>query len=394
MGLAVSSKPQEILITESREAFIDEILHHICADLQLSPARHQSAESRYTTIGQLLQDKEPTARFDPDISPQGSMLLGTTLRPEGRREHDLDLLCLLQIDPSSVDKPSILLDMVEAPLRSHGTYETMLEKKRFSRCVRVRYKDEFHLDIVPCCPDPTSSNGAILVPDRDTEEWRPGNPTFYAKWFEQRSRVIFAEAMLRKAIAPLPGYQPADRKLPLQRVVQLLKRWRDIAFVDDPGNAPSSILLTTLAALHYEQKESVYVAMWGVLWGILAAIPPTGRLVVWNPVDAREELSECWSKDLQAYHSFVVRIREFASAWQDLETLQGLDRVTKHLEALFKSESPRRVLKAQAEAINLMKRTGRLAVERSTGRVTTLSTVGAAHVRPNTHFGGTIHRKK
>lgn len=390
--MAIAIPPQrEVLVTESRPEFIDEILHRICADLQLSAGQHQNAEDRYNTIGELLQDREPTAAFDPRISAQGSMLLGTTLRPEGRREYDLDLLCTLQVRPSEVDRPSQLLELVEAPLRSHGTYETMLEEKPFSRCVRVRYKDEFHLDIVPCCPDPNSSDGAILVPDRNSETWQPGNPPAYAKWFEAKATTIFAKA-LREAIAPLPGYEAADRKLPLQRVVQLLKRWRDVKFADNPKQAPSSIVLTTLAGLHYQGEESVYASMSSVLRGILGSLPQVGRLVVWNPVHD-EDLSESWDDDIQAYHRFVAGIRELTVAWNELVSIQGIDAVTKQLATMFKSESPRLVVKAQLESVNRMKRDGNLAVERSTGRVTTIASVGATRVRSNTHFGGPVHRK-
>ena len=374
-----------MLIFESRPDFIDEILHRIAADLQITEAQHAKAENRYFAIGNVLRGNGSIlAAFDPLISSQGSLLLGTTLRPDGKREYDLDLLCRLAIDSRSIPRPSILLDWTESVLRAHGTYETMVEHKRFSRCVRVRYRDEFHLDIVPCCPD--GGNGAIWLPDRDSEEWRPGNPKLYAQWFEGRARVTMLEAM-KKAIDPLPGYEPADRKLPLQRAVQLVKRWRDVVFRDDPEAAPSSTVLTTLAALHYGGQPSVYDALARILAGIVVSLPEVGRLQVLNPIDSREDLSEAWDANHGAYQKFAARITQFKQAWRELCDVKGQDEISDRVAQLFDSASPGLVLKAQAAAVNRMKQSRALGV-RSSGRLTAVSTPGSILDRPGRHFGG------
>jgi hypothetical protein len=378
-----------MLIFEYRPAFVEEILHKIAADLQLTEPQHKKAEVRYHAIGDVLRGNGSIlAAFSPSISPQGSLLLGTTLRPDAKREYDLDLLCCLAIDFRKIQRPSVLLEWTESVLRSHGTYETMLERKRFSRCVRVRYRDEFHLDIVPCCPD--GGNGAIWLPDRDAEEWRPGNPKSYAGWFQLRARVTMLEVMA-KAIDPLPGYEPAERKSPLQRVVQLLKRWRDVVFRDDPHAAPSSIVLTTLAALHYRGEASVYDALSRVLAGIVAALPETGRLEVRNPVDLREDLSEAWETNQGAYRKFAERIIKLEEQWRALRGIDGQDQISNRLAQLFDSGSPGLVLKAQAAAVNRLKQSSALRV-RSSGHLTVASTPGAILDPPGRHFGGKIHR--
>lgn len=378
-----------MLIFESRPAFIDEILHKTAADLQITETQHKKAEGRYHSIGDVLGGNGSIlAAFNPLISPQGSLLLGTTLRPDGRREYDLDLLCCLAIDFRKIQRPSMLLEWTESVLGSHGTYETMVERKRFSRCVRVRYHDEFHLDIVPCCPD--GGNGAIWLPDRDSEEWRPGNPKSFAEWFQIRARVTMLEVMAKAAIEPLPGYEPADRKLPLQRVVQLLKRWRDVIFRDEPDAAPSSIVITTLAALHYSGQSSVYDAMSQVLASIIAALPKSGRLQVLNPVDAREDLSESWGTSQAAYRKFATRVIKLDEQWRALCEINGQDQISERIAQLFDSASPALVLKAQAAAVNRMKQSSTLRV-RPSGRLA-VATTGTILDPPGRHFGGKVHR--
>ena len=55
-------------------------------------------------------------------------------------------------------------------------------------------------------------------------------------------------------------------KTPLQRVVQLLKRHRDIMFKDDQsGNKPISIIITTIAASLYNEEDNIYDAMKNIL---------------------------------------------------------------------------------------------------------------------------------
>jgi len=44
------------------------------------------------------------------------------------------------------------------------------------RCVRIVYKDEFYLDILPACRDHGNGGTCIQVPDRELGNWTPSNP--------------------------------------------------------------------------------------------------------------------------------------------------------------------------------------------------------------------------
>jgi hypothetical protein len=65
--------------------------------------------------------------------------------------------------------------------------------------------------------------------------------------------------LLEKA-KPVPSQQTVEEKEPLQLGVQLLKRWRDLAF-EDQDLAPVSVVLTALAGRYYGGEESVSEAL-------------------------------------------------------------------------------------------------------------------------------------
>jgi hypothetical protein len=132
--------------THDFTASLDDLLFEICEDIQLSGTRHDQAVQRYETLGEVLESEaSPFRLLSPKIYPQGSMALGTTVRPiEG--PHDLDLVLELSISHDRVD-PMRLIQEFYIFLHKHGVYGPMTSLK--NRCIRVEYANEFYLDILP-----------------------------------------------------------------------------------------------------------------------------------------------------------------------------------------------------------------------------------------------------
>jgi len=91
---------------------LDELLFDICEDIQLSATRHEQAVQRYETLGEVLErGGSPFRLLGPKIYPQGSMALGTSVKPaEG--PHALDFVLQLsllhqQVDPMRPSKSPI-----------------------------------------------------------------------------------------------------------------------------------------------------------------------------------------------------------------------------------------------------------------------------------------------
>src|SRR5690348_15856221 len=107
---------------------IDALLDGICEELQLPRSRHEAADERYQALGAFLESaSSPFAGRRPRIYPQGSMRLGTTVKPLVG-PHDLDFVIELDLKPSTLE-PVALLDALYGYLRSRGTYRDMTERK-------------------------------------------------------------------------------------------------------------------------------------------------------------------------------------------------------------------------------------------------------------------------
>lgn len=319
---------QELLV---RTGALDVVLFDVCDHLQLSQTHHQKAEDRYRAIANVISSNN--SRFfnwDAALYAQGSMRLRTTVKPIDN-PHDLDVVCEFDVSHEDVN-PMVLLDEMFLLFNDHGVYGGMVTRK--NRCVRIEYKDEFWLDVLPACRDDRNGGSCIQVPDRDLRHWKPSNPIAYADWFKNASRrilvkfsdsrreIIIAEA----SVEPLPARQSIEEKTMLQLVVQLLKRWRDVHYTN-AEYPPISIVLTTLAAELYRGEQSISAALLEVLDGIVSKLNVAHamgvRLQVRNPVQPEEDFSERWDTCPGAYLAFNDGIRKFAAAWRKVCEMHG-----------------------------------------------------------------------
>ena len=169
------------------------------------------------------------------------------------------------------------------------------------------------MDILPSIPDDDTQElasligsnlaaGAILVTDKELHEWQRSNPSGYAEWFKERMKVQYAAKRLqmaeslRTSIEQIPDYKV---KTPLQRVIQLLKRHRDLMFVEDQNDRPISIIISTLAARSYNDESNLLDAITNILDGMLRHIDMEKRTgVIWisNPVNPLENFADKWRK--------------------------------------------------------------------------------------------------
>lgn len=364
---------------------LDDLLDRIGKNLQLSTTAYGLAEQRYKTIGEWLEAAgSPLAKFKPRIYPQGSLRIGTTVKPKGRNEYDLDLVCELQAAWQDFPSPLYVLDLIEKQIRANRLYAGMVDPKR--RCIRIIYADLFHLDILPACPSPEDGHQCVVVPDREAKEWKESNPRGYAQWFERVARQ--AREFRLKRIDPLPEQEAYEDLTTLQRVVQLLKRYRDIAYQDKPELAPISIILTTLAAHHYEGQDSVSAAMGGILRGIINAIPRTGRLYVCNPTNSLEDLSERWDTNPEAYEAFKQGIYQLQETWwRLLDNSQGLPGIAKVLEELFGEKRTQAAILEQTKALSAARTNGHLGIQNGSGLLVVKQAANIVSIPRNNFYG-------
>lgn len=213
-----------------RKARIVTILDEMMGGLEISPSQRELAQQRYEAAGRWLASSGVSMLRDLYIYLQGSTALGTTVKPIGHNEHDVDLVAHR---PSyEAVEPAVLKKAIGDRLRENGHYASLLEE--MPRCWRLVYANEFHMDITPAISNAQCSNGGELVPDKALRCWKASNPKGYKREFERRA-ALKPQFRLNKSLqydakrahANVEPYPVATGfKGVLRRMVQIGKRHR------------------------------------------------------------------------------------------------------------------------------------------------------------------------
>jgi hypothetical protein len=208
--------------------------------------------------------------------------------------------------------------------KSKNISEDLKEKKR---CWTLHYQDElsFHMDVVPCIPAneeriqkifkslradradevlaKSSSATTISITDTTREnfsviddEWEISNPEGYCTWFQsEMKKTIHDDTILKTAmeaqVDEIPTYK---RKTILQRVIKLLKRHRDVYYINNSDSKPISIIITTLSARAYSGEKDFSTALDNILEKMPTLVRSTIPRIP-NPTDPEEDFSDKWA---------------------------------------------------------------------------------------------------
>lgn len=335
----------------------DDVLARIAESLQLDKTRRKQMEDAYRGVSNFLSNDESYFKtLNIDIYPQGSVRIGTTVRPIKGDEFDLDLV--LHIRKLYKDfHPQVIYRELFSKLKGHGIYGAMAEQK--NRCVRLNYAGQFHMDILPGCMVLETDLNNIYVPDRELKGWAAGNPKGYAEWFLTIANTVHApilQSYYRSLIEAKADVEdlPDDEyylKTPLQRAVQIIKRYRDIFFENDNEHATSSIVLTTLAALYYNGENSIYNTIENILQRMQQSIATSTelkqRFKVYNPVNRQEDFTEKWTAE--TYNQFFAFCKDFHQKWTALK--QEFSQSSQVYEKLFGSATYGYAIKEQVQKL-------------------------------------------
>lgn len=381
-----------------RRAALYGILVLLCEDLEPTKEQFERAQSAYEAIAAWIAGSDDPLLASTDVYLHGSGGLGTTIRPVGRMEFDVDLICLLLGVGRGVD-PAAVKAAIGRRLREHKTYAPMLEEKK--RCWRLNYAREFHLDLSPTIANVLCPRGGELVPDKALKSWHPTNPRGFRDLFRKRAtlrpRIVgrLGKAWNQADAEPFPATLTLDGVL--NRIVQILKRHRDVHFLTEGSDvAPISVIITALAMRAYEYvvTSNVYEDELDVLIATIRAMPlfierPVldGRpaYAVWNETTQGENFADRWNREPARALAFFSW---HAKALADLEALQsavGLDHVRKYMEGGFGAAGAR-VVDHRQNDLSAARGSGRLLVAPAVG-LTTTPARAATPVRSNTFFG-------
>jgi hypothetical protein len=358
----------------------------MAAALQLDKSRYERMKQHYEAVKKWIEEDEKFFKpYKYDVYPHGSVRILTTVKPFGKDEFDLDIAIHLKSSMSH-HTPARIYAELKRRLEEHETYKSMLEAK--NRCIRLNYTGDFHMDILPGVQEYEWDDNRLKVPDHDLGRWVSSNPRGYSKWFLDKADLV-KESLLEKALRaenlPTDNFQ---QKKPLQRGVQLIKRYRDIYFQKDDTYKTSSIVLTTIAGQFYNGQDSIFDTVDGIITTIQNKIAGSfSRIKVYNPVNPDEDFTDKWEKEPQYYTAFKNFCLHLYNEWQGLKKQQGVVTEGRILKGLFGNDLFTKAQTEQTHFIESLRENKQLGVNRTSGILSAAGTAATTAIKSNTFFG-------
>lgn len=346
------------------------VLEKLASDLDVSPSDFLKMQKRYKSVTDYLESQEVGVTIES--YPQGSFALGTVTRPyrdDKDADFDVDVVNEYKIDFNKTT-PEKIKNATGDWLNENGNYRPILDKEG-KRCWTLKYAEKspgFHIDILPVClgddalrsrlatdginQDVAQSASKFTHQESRVYQFLDTNPKGYLNWFKevqaevmtvisepQRKRIFSNDKQLISEY----NFSSHDDipeilvRTPLQRVIQILKRHRDVRFSgrDNSDDRPISIVITTICGLLYNGEADIYSALKNIVSKIdiysplledrynfnesLAELNVIKRNIdgTWefpNPVEPRENFAEQWHKNsnakAKAFFQWVEWVRE------------------------------------------------------------------------------------
>ncbi|MEH2469150.1 hypothetical protein V1281_001596 [Nitrobacteraceae bacterium AZCC 2161] len=342
----------------------EEMLEDLAESLEISESRYEQAEKRYKSLGEWLNRPESTIRqYDPQVHVQGSFGLGTVTPPlTDNDEYDVDAVCEFRRLTKAEKTQAQLKEMLEVEMRAYARDRGMVKPlEEHRRCWRQSYADgaQFHIDVTPAVlsggeltamlkmrlMDTSLASTGISIADNKhpryrviTQDWQRSNPRGYLKWFLTRMGAVYEKRKgkliqkgIRAGTEPIPDYRV---RTPLQQCIMILKRHRDIMFIDHCDDKPISIILTTLSAHSYEGQEKLSDALFAILSKMDSFIErrADGSYVIANPSDPLENFADKWKEHPERALAFETWFARARSDFARIAVLSNKQLIADYLE--------------------------------------------------------------
>lgn len=375
-----------MIAEKARTEQLSGILSRVALQLDIPDYLVREIIAKYDEIGEWLSEPgTAVVAYNPEIYSQGSFRLGTAIRPvSDSADYDIDSVCVLDIAKEQTSQYD-LKHWVGDRLKENARYSRILSEGR--RCWTLTY-NEFHLDVLPAIPNTERGKSSIWITDKELRLWQSSNPVDYSRWFFGRMSYQFERerehlAEMRKAeVEDVPEWQV---RTPLQRVVQLFKRHRDVYFKDKQDDQPISVIITTLAAHAYNGEVDLFEALINAAFHMEDFIEDIdGRKVVRNPVDPGENFADKWQANPQRQENFYRWVAKLKTDLERAETTVGIQNIGALFGESLGAQVVKKAINEHMDALYKQRESGQLKMSKGTG---TLGTLGTIPVQQHTDFG-------
>lgn len=191
-----------------------------------------------------------------DFQSQGSFVMDTIIRPLND-DYDLDDGVYFHDGISKSERPSpkVFHEWVIRSVNTDNEYEKVTDKPT---CVRVQYKQGFHIDLPIYYADNYDS------PDlaHTIRGWILSNPIEFIAWFEEKTKSGFEKKFIYESLKYAEPFQKwltdiRKQDCQLRRLVRYLKAWADLK----RNEMPAGIVMSILVANNYAISDRDDVAL-------------------------------------------------------------------------------------------------------------------------------------
>ncbi|WP_441235848.1 nucleotidyltransferase domain-containing protein [Bradyrhizobium sp. 930_D9_N1_4] len=396
---------------------IDVMLADVAIRIQLSPTDYQLAVDHYHAINDWLEREDsPLKGYIRDFYTQGGFAIGATVaRHSSDDEFDIDVMADLayRVDVDPEDALAILHDAIRGELGSRYYLKT----DRKTRCSTVNY-DGMHLDVTPTVRLPgTIEKTGLIFHSKPEEPWAKkslfANPHGFAQWFmsrtppdqdfgnffERRSLDYDRERAIlskRADADPVPEQCPAYQKSRAVIALQLIKRWRNLAYDKRHPNRrlPPSVLLAYYVANHANRAKSLVEELSFQAESMLAIVGKAHdrgeKVFASNPMCNADILTDRWPADLSDQAIFIRELGDLTVKLRRLSGEIGLPEMQQILEDLFGEKPARSAVKDHV--LRVGKDVGSSGSRFMPGKATISAAVAGGAAAPSVALSAPPHR--
>ena len=382
---------------------LDALLADIAIRVQLSQTNYNKAVARYKALSEWIErDGSPLAGLVALFYSQGSMAIGAVIASRVTNdEFDLDVVA--QLDLPAETAPGKVLDLLflaingEPGSRYHG------KVRRRTRCVTVEYADNMHIDVTPAVRRPgTPERESCIFHHRAKAPAEPSlrcvaNPYGFAEWFKNvtprehqfaeafMARTAEYEQMLLAELAesePVPQQEPVFQKSRAVIVLQLLKRWRNVQYMDRSGRQPPSIMIAKLVAENANRTHNLSQELLHQARGMLSVFEQSHRegstVRLTNPACDVDVLTDRWPGSIPDQAIFIRDLQLLVTKAERLTAGCDLAEMRRIMVELFGETPAADVFGDFNRRFGNDVRGGRSRHERGTGRIVLPSAAAGA----------------
>lgn len=344
---------------------LDVLLADVAIRVQLSPTEYLTAIQHYKVMADWIDRPDsPLHGLVDEFYPQGGFSTGSTVAGHSEKA-DFDLDAMARINwPRNIDPEMALSWLNKAIAGDYGSrYYDKTERK--TRCSQVKY-ESMHLDVTPSVllsefqaktsfifhskpSDPSVKKETLFANPHGLAQWFNGRTiqniafgTYFESLSLQYDRTVHA---LKADTTPVPEQLPAYKKSPQVVCLQLIKRWRNIAYDRSHRELklPPSVLLTyfigdqtggirslTDELIHHVESIAFRIEL------ASANADPNARLLdEVNPKCEQDVLTDRWPRNVEEQNVFARELRGFLSDLRRLKAGAPIAEMRRVLERLF-----------------------------------------------------------